>query len=268
MKFDEFELLISATDFSSKYREDMAGLSIHGRKYVDVLKYCLALSMSLEIDGYNHFASFTGGIGVLINLINRFGLESLIEWRGTEDVDLVLKDSSGMFFATSPFESYDTRKSQSIPGKETIIGEGLDLSGISIGPVQVDVSFRDNNRVSADAKKNHYLHLPDYAWSDRVGIMVYDIPMYALSPIFLLTEKLSVRTFKDGNPRFHDEQDIYSLLSCLESSKQPLNFLDEIRDPHDRKYLRNLVSNGTVYQKATKIPFPSSSFLKSVRRRL
>jgi hypothetical protein len=202
----------------------------------DSVRYAMAIAhCAKENDGENMIA-FLGGIGVLGNLVNFLGEGVIPKWRGTHDVDMLLKDRRYEGCIANVFDCVDTHApSLSIPDKMTIRGSCYDLDDSSLTPMAVDVYHPKGH-----PKEGIYLSgqvIDEKAWDRALNVNFFSIPMKVLNPLDLLGLKLKVICANSKIPRAKDIEDIYHLYATAQRlGYSPERIVSEL----DKKSLETL----------------------------
>ncbi len=181
----------------------------------DSVRYAMAIANCAKENEGQKMIAFLGGIGVLGNLVNHLGEEVIPKWRGTHDVDMLLKDRRYEGCIATIFDSVDTHgPSLSIPNKMTIRGSCYDLDDASLTPMTVDVYHPKGH-----PKKGIYLSgqlIDEKAWDRTIDVGFFGIPMKILNPLDLLNLKLKIICASSSVPREKDIEDIYHLYASAE----------------------------------------------------
>jgi hypothetical protein len=213
-KFEDFEMyLLSEGDFD-RYDAAIDSSVSSGRQHsFDQLRYAMAAGHSLMDAGLEDGMMFVGGLGVLGNLVNHYGLSVIDKWRGTSDIDLVLRNRSYNSLIENIVDSLDfSGKSNSIPNKKSIKGYSSSYEGVPLESTVIDVYIpsRFNNSINIEE-----IGINSETWDKKKKVDFYGIPLNFLDPLTLLNMKL-VAAGSSSSPRDQDVQDIFSLLSVME----------------------------------------------------
>jgi hypothetical protein len=111
------------------------------------VRYMIALANNAFDHGCPNELIFTGGLGVLGHIVKSIGVSSIPRWRGTRDIDLILRDRQMAYLIDMGFDTIDfAERSTSIPNKLTIRGDACDQNGERLGSTVVDAFYPNGDR--------------------------------------------------------------------------------------------------------------------------
>lgn len=183
--------------------------------YSDQIRYMLAVSQATQDLETFDDVSFSGGLGVLVNLASVLGSrlpERLLEWRGTRDLDLIVKSPAVYSTVLQGFDVVTSNShSKSIQNQRTFRGSSADSNGSPLSETSVDVY------VSSPGRGEEFIH--DYSfgrkqWDNSTVAPIFSVPVRAFSAIDLLGLKLQVRN-SQNTPRASDCEDVINLAGVL-----------------------------------------------------
>lgn len=210
-----------------KYREIARAVVDLGKTdQFDQIRYGLAMSHYATEEEQSDKLLFIGGLGVLGNIVGKLGVGSIPKWRGTRDIDVVLRDKPNIHLVENSFDVLDiSAKSSSIPNKMTIRGYSTDADSQQLRAATVD-AYVPRGKPSQGVYINGLTLLSPH-WESSRRANFFGINMNCLDPMTLLGMKLDVDTSLK-QPRRQDLEDIAHLFGILESeetSKKDFKFL-------------------------------------------
>ncbi len=177
--------------------------------YGEVLKYGLAISHALNESGYSDSYFHIGGYATLFHIANSIGIESIWNWRGSHDLDIVMMNHGGSDILSQYFD-VTSFKSPSLISKEKLEVREEGTSSM----VEVDFYLPSEGIINIDGNKVSQRFVEEI---DRPKIMGVEVNIPKIHD--LLSLKLKVMCENTGLPREKDMGDIINLLGCLEHNK-------------------------------------------------
>jgi hypothetical protein len=174
--------------------------------YGEVLKYGLAVSHALNQSGFGDSYFHIGGYATLFHIVNSIGIESIWNWRGSHDLDIVMMKHGGSAVLNQYFD-VNSFKSPSLVSKEKLEVKEENTSSM----VEVDFYLPQNGEINIDGNRISDQFIKEIDRPSILGVTV-NIPKIH----DLLSLKLKVMCENTGLPREKDMGDILNLLGCLE----------------------------------------------------
>ncbi len=203
-----------------EYRDDLERSVQNGKSdYFDQIRYAMTIGYQAQQEDASYKLMFTGGLGVLGNLIHHFGTKIISYWRGTRDLDIVLQEKGYAHLIENSFDTLDFKgSSTSIKNKLCFRGYSHDVDGRRVGATAVDTYIPEKS--SKHGIQIEHVTIPVEEWEhDYARISdFYGIPLRILPPLVLLDMKLGINRAHNSHqlPRIQDLEDITSLLGILE----------------------------------------------------
>lgn len=206
---------LQLTDNYSSYVNDMKEASLEDKQdSFDQIRYMMAIGYIANEADSSEEIMFIGGLGVIGNLVKHFDTEVINRWRGTRDLDVLVKHISADYLIKKSFDKLDIcEKSRSVGNKKTIRGSSYDANNNLLPSATVDVFHPSGN--PRQEILVHNTRIMDYHWDERSTASFYGIKINFLSVLPLLDMKLNVNS-SCNLPRRQDLQDICHLLSLAE----------------------------------------------------
>jgi hypothetical protein len=203
---------------------------------------------------------FVGGVGVLGNIVFNKGDSVVKYWRGTHDIDVLIRNPHYLYLASNIFEEIDAcGKSLSIPNKYTIRGKSKDYEGRELSSMVVD-AFTPNEHPNRGIPLGGGLVTSDF-WDRITTSSIYGIDVPLMDPLDLLKLKLQVST-SSGSPRKKDCQDIYHLLAVISergySPKEISSYLGDLNKKRLIKSVEDIENDKTFLR----LVHPRKNFIK------
>ncbi|HLC31535.1 MAG TPA: hypothetical protein VJK51_02625 [Candidatus Nanoarchaeia archaeon] len=242
---------------------------LQGRQsYIEQVRYMLALAHTAESLGFSKEYMFIGGLGVLGNIVNELGIDSITKWRGTRDLDVALYDRSKSSLVDIVFDEIDIAgKSSSIPNKSTVRGYSLDSNCNPLGSATIDVYFPNGS--PKQGVKIRDVVIDDSCWESPTRPSFFGLLVNCADPITLMKMKLHVENdYKLC--RTQDALDIIVLTGVCERREISPLFLNQLLSREkERKVLqyslRNPPSSLITVEGALPLPLvPSSSYIEEL----
>ncbi len=112
----------------------------------DALRYMMAISYSANENSANDKIAFLGGAGVVGNLVGLLGEMVIPQWRGTHDLDVLLRERCYESAIKNVFDDVDTYSpSLSIKNKFTLRGKSADSENHHLNSMAVDIYHPNGN---------------------------------------------------------------------------------------------------------------------------
>lgn len=233
---EETETLLAGNGHYNSYQQHLARAINDGRQdYFDQIRYAMAISHQAHEDESADKLIFIGGLGVLGNIIRHLGTKIIDNWRGTRDLDLILREKSYGHIVSNSFDKIDfAGKSNSIRNKLSYRGYSADAEGNRLGATAVDAYIPNGSpKHGIDVAG---VFIDDSEWESQRFADFFGIPIQVISPIYLLDMKLEV-TNSHKIPRRQDLGDITTLLGLLEMENSHPDKLKQHLSPRKRKTL-------------------------------
>ncbi len=211
---EDMEFSILGSGQYEPYQKIIAQEEMNGRQeYMDKIRYMMAISFNSERKKAAGKFMFIGGLAILGHLVSKFGPEVISSWRGTKDLDLLVKDTRYTSLAKECFDTIQIdAPSLSIPNKRTLIGASCDSENHSLCETQVDIFYppKTPGIVPIDD-----VVIGEKEWNKKKGANFFGIQVYFLNILPLLDLKLHI--LNDGKKkRDQDIKDICHLVGLSE----------------------------------------------------
>lgn len=181
-----------------------------GEDKFDPVRYAMALGHSAQTSLASDQIMFIGGLGVLGNIVDMCGEEAIPHWRGTHDIDLVVRRKDYLPVVQSVFDDLDmSGKSLSVPNKYTIRGKSRDGERRVLNSIAVDAYTPNGSHKGGVVLEGKLISESD--WAQITTTSFFGIPINVLNPLELMRMKLEVCCERTGNPRRQDQEDILDL---------------------------------------------------------
>jgi hypothetical protein len=183
-------------------------------KFIDNVRYMMAIAYNSSKTGFPHQVSFFGGLGVLAHLVNIEGEEAISQWRGTQDLDIFLSNRQAYSAVRPIFDEIDfERKDSDFLGSNMIRGRAYDRFGRSLETTDADLVYAPG-RISESNSENDFLRCADLE-NTRITNF-FGVPVCHTEVLPLLRMKLNLLA-KKGVPRIQDTHDVGHLIGVCEA---------------------------------------------------
>jgi len=206
---------------------------------MDNIRYMMAIAHNSEENGAANKIMFMGGLAILAHLVSAKGEDVIPKWRGSKDLDVLLKDMNYYHIIKYSLDQVEADYDSPIArNKKTLVGSSIDSENRKLHKAGLDVFYPEGKPSDGIAIEEECIG--DHEWSKRKRSDFFGIPVYHLGIMPLLRLKLNV--LADRNPpRAQDVQDLCHLMGLAELQ----NYLhaDVIAEitPQHREHLAKLL---------------------------
>jgi len=199
-----------------------------GDSRFDPVRYAMALGHNAQTHIASDQIMFIGGMGVLGNIVNIYGEEAIPNWRGTHDIDLIVRRKDYLPIIQSVFDDLDMGgKSLSVPNKYTLRGKSRDGERNFLNSISIDAYVPNGSHDGGVVLDGKIVNESD--WNEAVSTTLFGVPINVLNPIELMRMKLEICCEKTKNPRKQDQEDVLDLYDiCRHNGFTPKMIYDGV----------------------------------------
>ncbi len=215
-KLEEMELAVEVGERAREYEGSIESFRRMERlTNFDQVRYAMGIAYNAQEAGFGRDAMFIGGIGVLGNLVYTLGTDVISRWRGTKDIDVVLRRRDSTFVTDDVFDYLEegSFRSLSVKNKLNSRGHSHDLNGRDLVETSVDCFCPKGGEDSFFIQDT--LVTPE-TWDCLVESDFFGIPLRSAPIPLLLDLKVGVSCLQTSQPRDRDCEDIMNLLGLAE----------------------------------------------------